>query len=443
MELSTLKKIVKEKGGSKIYVKKLAANDNSKNQVYLGGSFDVLNMFPFSDVSYFTSGSWKRERFKAKINFHWIDETGKTHCTPDSQLILYPKYPEVRFSGFLKGCKESPSELMTSRQPDRLLFMAVVNLGEILGYVTESDSALAKEFNALTNLSEKSVFYEIPIDASIDTRLSLLTELDRINKLGWIKSKRLNSKGDEYPCNSSNCGGYTLEAELGITPNGYSEPDYLGWEIKQFSVKDFKKLQSSIITLMTPEPTGGFYTRYGVKEFVYKYGYDDKHGKADRMNFGGTHKVGIKHESTNLTLKLIGFDVDSGKIRNTDGRIALLDECKNETASWSFTSMLKHWNRKHHQACYIPSILTTTPNRQYTYGKEILICENTNFLLFLNAMAAGDLFYDPGIKVEKISTAKPKAKRRSQFRIKSDKLSGLYDNFEITGISSALAEYKK
>jgi hypothetical protein len=31
---------------------------------------------------------------------------------------------------------------------------------------------------------------------------------------------------------SSNCGGYTLEAELGATPNGYSEPDFMGWEIK-------------------------------------------------------------------------------------------------------------------------------------------------------------------------------------------------------------------
>jgi len=28
----------------------------------------------------------------------------------------------------------------------------------------------------------------------------------------------------------SNRGGYTLEAELGITPNGYSEPDFMGWE---------------------------------------------------------------------------------------------------------------------------------------------------------------------------------------------------------------------
>ena len=35
-------------------------------------------------------------------------------------------------------------------------------------------------------------------------------------------------------------------------------------------------------------------------------------------------------------MKLIGFDQESGKIRNTNGRIALIDQEDNETASWSF-----------------------------------------------------------------------------------------------------------
>ncbi|MBK6989645.1 MAG: hypothetical protein IPH33_16245 [Bacteroidetes bacterium] len=28
-----------------------------------------------------------------------------------------------------------------------------------------------------------------------------------------------------------------MEAELGIKPNGFSEPDYLGWEVKQFELR--------------------------------------------------------------------------------------------------------------------------------------------------------------------------------------------------------------
>ncbi len=72
MNLVNLKKIISILGGTKIFVKALAPNDNSKNQVYLGGSFDILNDFPVSDITADTSGDWERERFKAKLNFAWI-----------------------------------------------------------------------------------------------------------------------------------------------------------------------------------------------------------------------------------------------------------------------------------------------------------------------------------------------------------------------------------
>ena len=45
-----------------------------------------------------------------------------------------------------------------------------------------------------------------------------------------------------------------------IIPNGRSEPDYMGWEMKAYS--------SGRITLMTPEPDGGMYGEAGVKAFV-------------------------------------------------------------------------------------------------------------------------------------------------------------------------------
>jgi len=38
------------------------------------------------------------------------------------------------------------------------------------------------------------------------------------------------------------------------------EPDFLGWEVKQFAVEDFERIESAKpITVMTPEPDGGFY----------------------------------------------------------------------------------------------------------------------------------------------------------------------------------------
>ncbi len=428
MNLQKLKSIYKNQGCNKVFVKKLAPNDNSKNQVYLGGSFDILNIFPVSDVIADSSGDWTRDRFKASISFYWIQEDGTSSHAPKSQLILYPKYPEVRFSGFLSRCEKPPSPLMTIREANRLLFMGVNEEGKILGYVTASNSILAEAFNSQEYKDSLGVFTVINL-VGANNKVKLLEELKRIHQLGWIKSKRLDKEGNTVPCNASNCGGYTLEAELGITPNSYSEPDYLGWEIKQFGVSNFKNIYSKIITLMTPEPNGGDYKNLGVHEFLHTYGYEDKLGRPDRINFGGIHKVGLKHPTTNLTLKLIGYDSESGKIKHSDGRIALLTESEKEAASWSFSSLLKHWNKKHNQACYLPSLSQITTNRQYYFGDKTILGIGTDFIFFLKEMNAQNIYYDPGIKMENVST-KPKVKRRSQFRIKSGNLKNLYKKNE-------------
>jgi len=436
MDLVKLIELFGDKGCRKIYAKTLAGNDNSKNQVYLGGSFDILNIFPFTDIVAEDKGDWKRSRFKAKLDFFWLKDTGELCHAPATQLILYPKYPEVRLSGFLKGCSSPPSDLMTQRLEGRILFLSVDSSGNVISYVVEPENIIAKELAAVDWGESHGVFKVIPVErefSKFDSQDSLIEELRRIHQLKWIDSKRLDGAGNILPCKSSNCGGYTLEAELGVTPNGYSEPDYLGWEIKQFSVKRFDKYNTSIVTLMTPEPTGGFYKEKGVDWFIMNYGYPDKLGRPDRLNFGGIHKFGIKHDLTNLVLDLPGFDIDSGKIRNTAGRIALIDDNDNEAASWSFTSLLDHWRRKHSHASYIPSMMRKDPTRQYWYGNNILLCSGTSFELFLQQMSKGLIYYDPGIKMEHAST-KPKIKRRSQFRIKSGNLKNLYFRNEIIDI---------
>jgi hypothetical protein len=430
MNLDQLKRIFSDFGCRQIYVKSLSANDNSKNQVYLSGSFDLLNILPISEIKADSSGDWKTDRFKASIRFSWIGEDGELYVAPKSQLILYPNYPEVRFSGFLQSCKNAPSLLMTKRLPDRLLFLGVSDTGTTLGYVAAPESEIASEFNTRDSYPEYGVFKILILKGAENNRARLLAQLKRIHLLNWIVSKRLNSKSQVLPCNSSNCGGYTLEAELGITPNGYSEPDYLGWEVKQFSVSNFERIKSSVITLMTPEPTGGFYVSSGVDAFITKYGYKDKTGRPDRLNFGGIHKVNFKHPTTELKLVLIGYDFDSEKITNSSGKISLIDNKENEVASWSFSSLILHWNKKHNQACYVPSLSEIKPVRRYWYGNNIILGSNTDFQLFLKQMSIGNIYYDPGIKMESVSSAR-KIKRRSQFRIKSEHLPSLYKKSEI------------
>ena len=430
MNLQNLKKLFADNGCQKIYVKKLSPNDNSKNHVYFGGSFEILNILPISKIRTEEAGDWNKERFKAAINFSWISDDGDLYPAPQSQLILYPKYPEVRFSGFLKACRNPPSQLMRSRLANRYLLLGISKSGVILGYVAAPDSAITQELGHIQTYEEVGVFKVIQLLKSLNNRIKLLEELYRIHKLDWITSKRLDKNGNILPCISSNCGGYTLEAELGITPNGYSEPDFLGWEIKQFGVSNFDRINNSIITLMTPEPTHGIYKTEGADTFLHQYGYADKTGRAGRINFGGVHKVGTRHASTKLEMYLIGFDATSGKIRSSNGRIALVDLNGNEAASWSFASMLLHWNRKHNQACYVPSLSDKTAEIKYKYGNKVILGTGTDFQLFLQQMAIGQIYYDPGIKMENIYT-KAKVKKRSQFRIKSQHLSNLYNVSEI------------
>jgi MvaI/BcnI restriction endonuclease family len=425
MNLNRLQSIFSANGCQKIYVKKLSPNDNSKNQVYLGGNFEILNIFPLSSIETESAGNWERERFKATIKFSWISEDGQTYLAPHTQFILYPKYPEVRFSGFLLGSQYAPSDLMTQRTANRLLFMSVTNQGSVIGFVASPDSELSREFEALNVGNTLGVFLVIVLPQTINNKERLIEELTRINKKDWIISKRLDRKGNLLPCESPNCGGLTLEAELGIKPNGYSEPDFLGWEIKQFGVKDFKKLNNAVITLMTPEPTHGYYISSGAEAFINKYGYADKNGKPDRKNFGGIHKSGVRHLTTGLELILDGFDKISGKIRNSSGMIALVDKHDSVAASWSFSSLLLHWNRKHNQACYVPSLVNKTGDKKYKFGEQISLGIGTDFQFFLKEMAIGNIYYDPGIKMESASSY-PKIKKRSQFRIKSKNLTNLY-----------------
>ena len=436
MNFDTLRLLFADKGCSEIYAKTLSTNDNSKNQIYFSGNFDILNILPLKEIKTVEAGDWSKERFVAKINYSWIDNAGNLFPAPKSKLILYPKYPEVRFSGFLQGCQKAPSDLMTkgkSADEGRILFIGVTKLGSVIGYVAAHNSFLAKEFKNIDQSYKYGVFDVIELPQIQNNKIILLNELLRIHQLDWIESKRLDKNGNILPCKATNCGGYTLEAELGITPNGYSEPDFMGWEIKQFGVRKFHLLNSSVITLMTPEPTGGLYKSNGTEYFIRNYGYPDRKGRIDRMNFGGVHKCGNRHHLTNLELKLIGFDASSGKIRNTNGRIALIDFTGKEAASWSFSSLLLHWNRKHNKACYLPSLSITTGNRKYKYGSSVILGENTDFQLFLSQMDLGNVYYDPGIKLENMST-KPKIKKRSQFRIKSKFLPELYKINEIVDL---------
>jgi hypothetical protein len=429
ISLAMLRQMMAARGVRQLLVKELAANDNSKNQPYLGGSLDILNILPMGEVREETTPKG-RVGLKAPLPFSWLRADGSVTPAPHSQIILYPQYPEIRLSGFLKGTQGGPNALMTVRQAGRLLFFGITGDRQIVAWVAAHDSRLAAEIRQLGELERTGVLRHVPLAAADSSRERLLALLRDIHLKGWIDSWRMGPRGERLPCISPQCGGYTLEAELGIIPNGRSEPDFDGWEVKGHSVDSFTRPSSKSITLMTPEPTGGYYRTDGVAAFVRKYGYPDTHGRPDRLNFGGIHVVGQPHPRTGLTMTFMGFDTSTGKITDPKGGFTLADAAGNEAATWHFAGLLQHWNRKHAKAAYVPFMQEKDPERRYSYGGSVRLCEGTDFVRFLQAMAAGTVFYDPGIKLESASSKNSQTKQRSQFRIKSNGIGALYSRLD-------------
>lgn len=432
--------MMSDHGVQRVLFKRLSPNDNSKNQPYFGPDLTSLGFIPTGEIIGTPTSSDKPKKsdvkFLASLDFAWLGDEGSATPAPFAKLIFYPQYPEVRFSGFLRGCASAPSTLMDpykrGREEGRILFLGISRENRIFGYLASADSAIAKELEGTWDFASIGVFEELPTsysDPPGDAREALLTELRRICNQGWIDSKRLLADGTVTAYRAPNGGGFTLEAEFGIIPNGYSEPDYRGWELKQYAVRNLEKPSGGRITLMTPEPNGGFYKNSGVEAFLLKYGYPDTKGR-DRRNFCGTHKAGVPHNRTRLTLELPGFDRETGILVDSSGGIALVDSDENHAASWSYASILSHWKRKHAQAAYVPSIRRQSPRVQYRFSRQVDLGVGTGMIELLGAISSGTVFYDPGIIMKDASGSRRPIKRRSQFRIAASNLNCLYNEFE-------------
>ena len=427
--IDALSNCFRDLGATKLFCKPLAENDNSKQQIYVGGSFEVLQLLPHQEIR--TDASAKRPNFKASLNLFWINENGEAASAPRSQLILYPDYPEVRLSGFLMGCHTAPSKFMQPipsgmRQnfngPDgRVLFFGVSPDDKILTYLAPAGSIISNEFRIRLEKGEfkqEGVLWHLPFGAITNTKKALLATLREIHKAGWHISCKLNKEGRLIPYVAQNGGGYTLEALLGIKPNADAAPDFMGWEIKAYG--------SSKVTLMTTEPDSGYYGVHGIKAFVQKYGHD---AGRDVLYFTGLHRANVLCETSGQILRLRGFDHAKKKIIDVGGGIELVDQQGNISAAWTFQRLIAHWSRKHAAAAYIPYDKKREIPPEYKYKSPVLLGEETEFPLYLSALHSGLIMYDPGSKISDASSSSAKVKARNQFRIPIGKLAALYKKF--------------
>jgi len=439
--LDQLRSLMIGAGVTRIVFKRLAPNDNSKNQIYLGGDYSALQILPFSDVTAdISKKDSKRDRFKANVELYWLDDQGSLYQAPTSQLILYPKYPEVRLSGFLNKAKARPSRYLGSRDEGRVLVLGTTPDGRIIGHVIGENNPLTRELARYQAEERQGVLVELPLrDDLEDTRGQLLEALLAVHQQGWINSVKLDREGRAHPYSALNGGGYTLEAQLGVIPNGTNEPDFLGWEIKQHRSPALDQpLKGGALTLMTPEPTGGYYRTHGAEDFIRTFGYPDKRGRPDRLNFGGVHRFGQRQATTGLMLELDGFDIETKKIIDINGGIVLRAPDGTEAAIWYYKTLIEQWQRKHAKAAFIPSHSRKNGHPQYHYGHVIGLGLQSTISNFLTAMAETAIYYDPGIKLENASQPTKKIKKRSQFRITPKNLPALYETFEIVDLLTAI-----
>ena len=426
-------------GARDVLVKNLAPNDNSKNQIYLAGDVSSLGLLPTNEVV-LNSGTSRKPGadkrgpiFRAAVDLWWLLEDGSLSKAPNSKLILYPQYSEVRLSGFLSGCKVAPSDLFDinkrGREPGRVLVLAPLPDRRVIAAVFPADTDEARALRAVPGEPYGVLRrFDLVGARELSSESLLLAELRRIHLLGWLNSEYLGRDGTKRPCKGPNCGGVTLETNLGITANGYADPDFHGWEVKQHGVGSWAKPKASRVTLMTPEPSGGAYVEEGPKYFVRTWGYPDQLGRADRRNFGGIYRVGgPANERTRLRLVLSGFDEPTGRFEG-DGAVMLIDGDERVAASWSFAKLIDHWKRKHAKAVFVPSIIRKDPSIQYHYGSKVELTAGGRCSLLVKAFAYGSVHYDPGIKLETVDSVE-KLKRRSQFRIDSRYLDSLYESF--------------
>lgn len=414
-------------GVVRAYMKALSNNDNSKNQIYLGSSFNALQLLPFGAIV--EGGTGLNQNFKAEINFFWLSESGLIENAQHAQLILYPQYPEVRLSGFLKGCKLAPSQFLQPIQKDqrsssdgRFLILGVTADDRIVGYLAVPGTELAQSIeNDFNHIDTGKIFIDFPIDntSASSRKLLLVSRLKEIVSLGWHKSQRLNSDGLLIYYNAPNAGGYTLESLFGIIPNGISEPDFMGWELKAYS--------GSRITLMTPEPDAGFYGANGAEAFLRKYG---ENTGDDTIRFTGLHRANKRNEKTRLTLSTIDYDSSQNKFTSINGGLALLGDSGEMVAGWSFKRLIAHWARKHSLTAYIRYEKSQFDGSvHYRYLAPVHFGEGTDFSQFMAAIIDGSVFYDPAPILKGASSSHSHVKARSQFRINSTNLAGLYHSF--------------
>lgn len=416
VELIKVIRAMRDAGAERVLLKQLAPNDNSKNQVYIGGSEVALRELRV-DLGEAVLGT---KSFQIAQRTAWIDDMGRVVPAPGTKVIFYPQYPELRMSGFASGVPGgfSGRDLLVRRDRGRSMLVGLTPTGWLL-WVGKPDPG---ELAGLTLSEVRGTPFFAVAERSSATPTEIWEELlGRVALLAAgpvLPSVRLDRDGVTTPTTPTNphAGGWAIEAALRVPVNASPGPDYAGLvELKGFS--------GSRISLMTPEPTGGVYAQPGGKrQFLERWGLPSCDGA--KVRFNGQHRLNEPKTSNPLTLRAVGWsDATPGRY-DLDAQLRLIDESGSTAASWWLKDMHAKWLEKHDQALYIQY---KREGAGFRVTGRVYRCTETDFRLFMLGLRAGSVIFDPGHSMELPSG---KVSPRSQWRTSRNLLLGLYGQVE-------------
>jgi hypothetical protein len=411
------------KGSDYVLVKLLSdAQDNEKNQIYLGGSSVVFQRVPGKEIQTTSSKSAKKLsknpnflKIAQSIDFSWVDPHG-SYQAPNTKMIFYPQYPEIRLSGFLNGAKKAPKAIRRAFQGNfgkRYLMLGIAKHNVFGILVTSNQTAGCHALDSLPTWSSSKILRIKKLKIGMDSLdgARLVREIKKIASTGPHNSVTLEKHGSKpKPFSGWQGGGYTLEALLGIPRNAISAPDKYGFEIKTFN--------KSSITLITTEPDFGIRQSDGLKVFLNRFGW--KGAKDDgSLRFNGRHYLeGKSTARSNLRLTIENWDIANNQPSGTGKPRIRLVNSKNEIAAgWSLDKLTDAWMKKHSGAIYVETspIKSSTEKypRAYDFKGRLYKCEGTSTVKLIKALLDGIIFLDPGDR----ELEGGEGKKRTQWRL--------------------------
>ena len=446
--MDSLVQAFKEAGCEKVFVKLLSLNqDNEKNQVYLGTSDTLLSVFQ-GELTYSSMSESTKKRHSApgvgklilNLDFSWLWSDGTMTKAPHGKIIYYFQYPEIRFSGFLRGAAKSPRALRRDEQDayGRRALVFGVKGNEMLGtVVTDIDgSGLINEFEFLPVLPGQTLMKVLPLPQTpTSTNLDLLLhEIETIANI-WQPSQFFGKKNPvPVPKQAAQGSGWTLEALLGIRHNSNSGPDKHGYELKALP-------PNSALSLITTEPDSGDRHDHGLRSFLHDYGWPGTKNDGS-YRFNGEHNTARPYRKSGAIVIIEHWDaVANAPDGSGPPEVKLIKQSTGDVmAGWSLDLLKKKWGNKHAGCVYVE--YSRTPPKgglatDYRYGDLAYCGLGTSVNHLLRALSDSIVYFDPGDRV----LANGKTKPRWQWRIKNTKglpltkrLPALYNDWQVRRI---------